>query len=315
MPEMSYAEALSQALVEIMEQEPRAVLIGGAFGPLGKRFANRIKQPPIAELGYCGIAVGAAMTGLRPIVSLGTASFIYEALPQVLNEASVARYGSAGQLSVPVVFHVRVGIRGAGAMQHSAAPQPIFWNTPGLQIAVPSSPADAKGLMLTAALRSQDPTIFIDHTRLHRLRGPVPDGPTEVPFGVAQVKREGKDVTVLATSVMVPRALEAAEQLAREDGIAAEVVDLRTLVPLDKAAVLASVAKTGRVLIADETQKSCGVGAELAALICEEAFFHLKAPVRRVAIPDVPIPYSKSEEDYVTPGSHHIMAGVREICR
>ncbi len=315
MAEMTFAEAVNQAIMEIMEREPRAILIGGIGGPARQKFPNRVKDPPIAELGYCGIAAGAAMTGLRPIVSVGTGTFIYEALPQVLNEAMVARYGSAGQVTCPVVFHIRAGIRGAGALQHSASPQPMFWNTPGIQIVAPATPADARGLMLTAALRSQDPTLFIDHQRLAGLRGPVPESDGEVPFGVAAVRREGSDVSIIACSIMVPRALEAAERLAREDGISAEVVDLRTLVPLDKGAILKSVAKTGRAVIADETQRSCGVTAELAAVLAEEGFQHLRAPVRRVAIPDVHISFAKTEEDYVTPSAHHIVAAAREIVR
>ena len=325
MREMTYAEALAEALYEVLEQDPRTVIIGGsfagddryraAFGELRRRFAGRISDPPISELGYCGIAIGAAMTGLRPVVGVGTASFIFEAFPQVVNEAAYAHYGSAGHVRVPVVFHMRAGIRGAGAIQHSASPQSMFWNTPGLTIAVPSTPADVKGLMRTAVLRDDNPTVFVDHSRLHGLRGPVPDGEWEVPFGVADIKRQGEDLTIIATSIMVPAALQAAEELASQDGLSVEVVDPRTLVPLDKATLLASVAKTGRVVVADETQRSCGVAAELAAIIAEEAFSYLRAPLRRVAIPDVPISYSKTEEEYVTPTAAKIVQAAREIWR
>lgn len=314
MAEMTFADAVNAAVMEIMEREPRTILIGGIGGPARQKYPNRVKDPPIAELGYCGIAAGAAMTGLRPIVGIGTGTFIYEGIPQVLNEAAVARYGSAGQVTCPVVFHIRAGIRGAGALQHSAAPQPMFWNTPGIQIVAPATPADAKGLMLTAGLRSQDPVLFVDHQRLAGLKGEVPDGDPNMPFGKAVVRREGTDVSIIASSIMVPRALDAAEQLARE-GISAEVVDLRTLVPLDKATVLASVAKTGRAIVADETQRSCGVSAELAAIIAEEGFSSLKAPVRRVAIPDVHISFARTEEDYVTPSAHHIVTAAKEICK
>ena len=248
-------------------------------------------------------------------MAVGTGSFLYEAWPQVVNEAAVICYGTRGQVTVPVVFHLLVGIRGAGAVQHSASPQAMLWNAPGLQIVCPGSPADAKGLMKTAALRSANPTIFVDHPRLQGLRGPVAEGDGEIPFGVAEVKRAGSDVTIVAASIMVPRALEAAETLAREDGIAAEVVDPRTLVPLDRAGILASVAKTGRVVVADETPRSCGVAAELAAIIADEGFSSLKAPIKRVAIPDVPIPYTQAEEDYITPSAAGIVAAAREICR
>ncbi len=324
MRDMTFAQALSLGLQEALEQDDRVVLIGasfggqsdgGAFAPLRERFSDRITDPPIAELGYCGIAIGAAMTGLRPIVAMGTGSFSYEAFPQIVNEAPLAHYGTRGQVTCPVVFHMRTGIRGAGALQHSSSPQAMFWNTPGLQIAVPGAPADARGLMKTAALRSENPTIFIDHGRLQAVTGPVDDiGPGEVPFGVAEVKRLGTDVTIVATSVMVPRAMDAAERLARS-GISAEVVDPRTLVPLDKHAILSSVAKTGRVVVADETQRSCGVTAELAAIIAEEGFWSLKAPVKRVAIPDVPVPYHEAEEDFITPTADRIVDAVNEICR
>ncbi len=323
MREITCGEALAEAIGEAMEADDRVRIIGFSFagapearaalGALRRRFGDRIKDPPISELGYCGIAVGAAMTGLRPLVGVGTGSFILEAMPQVVNEAGVARYGSGGQVSVPVVFHMRAGIRGSGAMQHSASPQAMFWNNPGLQIAVPGTPADVKGLMRTALLRSNNPTIFIDHGRLQSVSGPVPDGEWDVPFGVAEVKRPGRDVTIIATSIMVPRALDAAEELARE-GISAEVVDPRTLVPLDKAAILESVARTGRAVIADETQRSCGVASEIAAMLAEEAFGDLRAPVRRVSIPDTPISYSAPEEDYITPTVAKVVEAVKAVC-
>lgn len=324
MRELTYAEALAEGLRESLEQDARVVLIGAgfggltpyraAYGGLREQFADRITDPPISELGACGLAIGAAMTGLRPIVTLGTGSFSFEAFPQILNEAAVIHYETGGQVTVPVVFHMLVGIRGGGGVQHSASPQAMFWNTPGLQIAVPASPADAKGLMKTAALRSNNPTVFIDHALLQGIKGAVPEGDGELPFGVAEVKRTGSDVTIIATSIMVSRALEAAETLAGVDRISAEVVDPRTLVPLDRATLLASVAKTGRVVLADETHRSCGVAAELVAILAEEAFPYLKAPVRRVTIPDTPIPYSKSEEEYITPSAAAIVTAVRRAC-
>jgi pyruvate dehydrogenase E1 component beta subunit len=325
MKEMTYAQALSQGLVECLEADERVVMIGAGYGgltpyraeyaTLRERFSDRITDPPIAELGYCGIAIGAAMTGLRPIVAMGTGAFSYEAFPQIVNEAPQVYYGSRGQVTCPVVFHMMTGIRGAGALQHSASPQAMYWNTPGLEIIVPGSPADARGLMKTAALRSENPTIFIDHQRLQGVTGMVDDtGPGEIPLGVGEVKREGTDVTIVATSVMVARALEAAEELAKA-GISAEVVDPRTLVPLDKETILKSVAKTGRAVIADETQLSCGVTAEFAAIIADEGFASLKAAVKRVAIPNVPIPYHEAEEDYITPTAARIVEAVNKICR
>jgi pyruvate dehydrogenase E1 component beta subunit len=324
MSEMTYAEALALGLTECLDQDPRVVLINASFGGftlhraayavLREKYADRITDTPIAELGYCGIAIGAAMTGLRPIVALSTGAFSFEAWPQIINEAAVACYGSAGQVTAPVVFHMLTGIRGAGAVQHSHAPQSMFCNAPGLQVVAPGAPADARGLMKTAALHSNNPTIFIDHSRLQGFKGPVDRAVETLPFGVADVKRQGSDVTIVAVSIMVPRALEAAEALARE-GISAEVVDPRTLVPLDKQTILNSVAKTGRVVVADEGQLTCGVAAELAAVIVEEGFESLKAPVRRVGIPNVPVPYHQAEEDFITPTAAKIIAAAKDVCR
>ncbi len=323
MTNMTFARALSMGLQEVLEADERVVLMGAGFGgfqadpnayaPIRQRFGHRITNPPIAELGYCGIAIGAALTGLRPIVAIGTGSFSYEAFAQIANEAPQAYYRTRGQVTCPVVFHMRTGIRGAGALQPSQSPQPMYWNTPGLEIVVAGTPADARGLMKTAVLNSENPTIFIDHEQLQTITGEVDESQGPIPFGLADVKRRGSDVTIVATSIMVYRALEAAERLASE-GIDAEVVDPRTLVPLDKSTILDSVAKTGHVVIADETQRSCGVTAELAAIIADEGFESLKAPIKRVAIPDVPIPYHESEEAYITPSADWIVAAVKQIC-
>jgi pyruvate dehydrogenase E1 component beta subunit len=271
-----------------------------------------MKSPPIAELGFCGIAAGAAMAGLRPLVDIGTATFSYEAIPQIVNEAAVAYSNSGGQTNVPVTYFMRYGIRGGGGVQHSGSPQPWYWNTPGLQLAMPSSPADANGLLRTALLKSQNPTIFFAHERLMDERGPVPDGNHEIPFGQAAVKREGRDVTIIATGVQVPRALAAAEALAKE-GVSAEVVDPRTLEPLDKNTLLASVKKTGRVVVTDESHDNCSVAAGLAAIIADEAFASLRGPIKRVTIPHVPVPFAVSLEDYVTPTAERIVEAVRSL--
>ncbi len=261
--EMSFGEALVSALGEVLEQDKRVVLIGGGlvssgpaqaqFARLRQKFASRMKSPPIAEIGFCGIAAGAAMAGLRPLVDIGTATFSYEAIPQIVNEAAIAYSNSGGQINVPVTYFMRYGIRG-------------------------------KGLLRTALLKSQDPTIFFAHERLMNLRGPVPDGEYEIPFGKAEVKREGRDVTIIATGVQVPRALAAADALAK-DGISAEVVDPRTLEPLDKGTLITSVKKTGRLVITDESHDNCSVASGLAAIMADEAFASLRAPIKRVTIP------------------------------
>jgi len=322
--EMTIGEALVSALGEILAQDRRVVLIGGGlvgsgpgqaeFARLRQKYSNRMKSPPIAELGYCGIAAGAAMAGLRPLVDVGTATFSYEAIPQIVNEAAIAYSNSGGQTNVPVTYFMRYGIRGGGGVQHSGSPQPWYWNTPGLQVAMPGSPADAKGLLRTALLKSQDPTIFFAHERLMNERGQVPDGEYDIPFGRAYVKCEGRDVTIIATGVQVPRALAAAEMLDK-DGISAEVVDPRTLEPLDKPTIFASVKKTGRVVITDESHDNCSVASGLAAIIADEAFASLKAPVKRVTIPHVPVPYAVSLEDYVTPSAERIAETAKALVR
>jgi acetoin:2,6-dichlorophenolindophenol oxidoreductase subunit beta len=325
MREITYAEAVAEALSESLDEDPRVILIGGGFvgqGPaealmeeVRRKHGARMRRPPIAELAYCGVGIGAAMVGMRPLIALGTGTFSYEAIPQIVNEAAIACSNSGGQTRVPVTFHMNYGIRGAGGVQHSGTPQPWYWNTPGLQVAMPGSPADVKGLLRWAALRSQNPTVFMSHLGLLDLVGPVPEGPHEIPFGQAAVEREGTDVTIVATGIQVPRALEAAETLAREDDIAAEVVNPRTPQPLDLPTILTSVRKTGRVVVTDESHDHCGIAAGLAALIADEGFPALRAPIKRVSIPPVPIPYAQPLEDYITPLSARIVAAARAVVR
>jgi pyruvate dehydrogenase E1 component beta subunit len=321
--ELLYTEALAEAIDEILAEQPRVTLFGATFvgaGPnralmagIQERYADRIVWPPIAELAYCGIAIGAAMAGMRPIVDLSTATFSYEAIPQIVNEAAIAYANSAGRTTVPVVFHMLYGLRGGGAAQHSGSPQPWYWNTPGLQVAMPGSPADVKGLLRWASLKSQSPTVFLSHQRLFGVRGRVPDGHFEVRFGQAEIKRAGTDVTIVACGVQVPRALEAAESLATSDGLDCEVVDPRTLQPLDLATILASVRKTGRVVVTDESHDMCGVAAGLAALIADAGFDDLRAPIKRVSTLPVPVAYAASLEAAVTPSAERIAAAVRAI--
>ena len=316
MRQLNYRQALGEALTEVLTEDPRIVIFGAGFGGAfsgAQQFADRIKYPPIAELGYCGIATGAAMVGLRPIVDVSTGTFSYEAIPQIVNEAAIAHSNSAGQVSVPVIFHMLYGLRGQGGVQHSGSPQAWYWNTPGLQVAMPGSPGDAKGLMRWAALRSRNPTVFLGHHQLGEIEGPVPDEPFEIPFGQAEIKRSGADVTIIACGVQVPRALEAAQMLADEDGVDAEVLDPRTLQPLDTAAIVESVRKTGRVVVTDESHDDCGVASGLAAIVADEAFDALKAPVKRVSTMPVPVPYARPLEVYVTPRPDRIVEAVRQV--
>jgi pyruvate dehydrogenase E1 component beta subunit len=250
---------------------------------------------------------------MRPFVNYGTASFAFEAWNQILNEVGPAAFMSGGQLRVPLVLHMFAGIRGGGAAQHSTSPQAMFANAAGLELVLPSSPADAQGLLRTA-LRSDNPTVFITHTKLMGVVGDVPDGDFSIPFGQAAIKRAGRDVTVVATSLMVQEALKAADTLAQE-GIEVEVVDPRTIVPLDAAGIIASVRKTGRLVCVDEANGTCSIASEISALAAEEAFAALKVPILRVTRPSAPVSYSPPLEAYVTPTAEKIVAAVRKLMR
>lgn len=321
MKTISFAQALVDALYEVLQEDDRVSIIGGyvlGLGPqrslmdsIRKDFASRIADPPISEAAVASIGIGAAMAGARPFVDIGTASFVYPAWSPILNEAANAYYMTGGQTKVPVVFHMLHGLRGGGAAQHSHSPQAMMWNCPGLEIVLPSTPGDVKGL-LRSAMHSDNPTVLINHAKLLAVEGPVPEEPYEIPFGQADVKREGSDVTVVATSLMVQYALKAAETLAGE-GIEVEVVDPRTIVPLDRATILASVEKTGRLVVVDECHLSCSVASEIAAIVAEEGFQWLKKPIKRVATLDVPVPFSPPLESYVTPSPEKIVETVRSL--
>jgi pyruvate/2-oxoglutarate/acetoin dehydrogenase E1 component len=321
MPKMSFAAALVDALAIAMAEDPTVSIIGAyplGLGPqrtlmdrVRERFADRIIDPPIAEAGVAGLGAGAAMAGVRPFVDLGTASFSYLAWSQLVNEAAVAHYMSDGRITVPVVYHMLHGVRGGGAPQHSQSPQAMLWNAPGLEIVAPSTPADVKGLLLTA-IRSNNPTVVVNHAKLMGIEGEVPAGDRGIPFGRADIKRPGRDVTVVATSFMVQETLKAAEALAR-DGIEIEVVDPRTQVPFDEAAILDSVARTGRLVVVDECPLRGGVASEIAASVAEHGFRSLKAPILRVARADTPVPFSAPLEAAVTPDPAKIAAAVRRV--
>jgi len=317
----SYAEAMALGLREALSSDATVRLMGQYFFgltswrkltvALRKDFPDRIWDPPIAEAGYVGTGIGAAISGLRPIVDVATASFLFQAFSQVVNEAANIHSMTGGQTRVPMVIHVNHGIRGGGAAQHSHSPQAMLWNVPGLKIMTPSAPRDVRGLIATA-VADDNPVLWADHVKLFDVTEAVPDAPEAIPFGVADIKRHGTDVTIVATSYMVRRALEAAELLAL-DGISAEVVDPRTLVPFDRDTLLASVARTGRLVVVDECHRSCGVGAELVAIVAEDGFDLLRRPIRRVATLDVPIPFSRPMEAFVEVSVEKIVAAVRSI--
>ncbi len=319
MREILYAEALVEALRHQMETDERVHLLGQYFlgltphralmADLRDDYPDRVYYPPIAEVGYVGTGIGAAMAGLRPIVDIATASFMFQAWPQIVNEAANIHYMSGGQTAVPMVFHFNHGIRGGGAAQHSHSPQAMLWNTPGLEIMAPSTPRDVKGLVKTA-VATDNPTAWVDHVRLFDVSGPVPDEDDfAIPFGVADIKRVGSDVTIVATSWMVQLALQAGDELA-DRGIDVELVDPRTLVPLDETAILDSVAKTGRLVVVDECHRRCGVASEIVALVSEQLHGEMHVPPIRITAEDVPIPFSPPLEERVRPTVEKIVDAI-----
>lgn len=324
-------QAIAEAIRQEMERDPSVFVMGedvgvygGIFGAtyeLWKRFGDeRVRDTPISEMGFVGAAVGAALEGMRPIVEVMFVDFIGACFDQVLNHMSKITYMSGGQLKIPVVLMTAIGGGYNDAAQHSQCLYSLFAHLPGLKVVVPSTPYDAKGLMIQA-IRDDNPVVYCFHkglmglpwmTILEATWAPVPEEPYTIPFGVADIKREGKDVTIVAVAMMVHRALEAAEMLAKE-GIEAEIIDLRTLVPLDKEAVIRSVKKTHRLLVVDEDYRSFGLSGEIVSLVAEEALEYLDAPPRRLAVPDVPIPYSDPLEDFVIPNATRIAQVVREM--
>jgi len=320
--EMFYNEALGDALRLEMERDPRVIVIGediaehgGAFqvtaGLLDKFGPTRIRQTPISELGIVGAAVGAALTGLRPVVELMYVDFSGLAMDQLVNQAAQNRFMFGGQARVPMVMRTQGGSGRGNAAQHSKSLEAWFAHVAGLKVVMPSTPADAKGL-LTTAIRDDDPVIFLEHKLLYRTKGQVPTGEHLVPLGKADVKRAGTDLTIVTWSREVLFSLEAAEKLAA-DGIEAEVVDLRSLVPLDRDAVLASVRKTHRLLVVHEAIKRGGYGGEIAAMVAEEAFDDLDAPPRRLAGLETPIPYAQHLEKTVVPQVDDIVRVAKEL--
>lgn len=311
---LTFAQALARALNDALAADPNVVLLGSGFAglnveerqmltPIMEKYASRVMPTSISELGVAGACVGAALGGLRPVVDLTTGSFIFQAFPQVVNEAANIHYMSGGQARVPATFYCIGGVRGAGAAQHSHRTQAMLGNVPGLQLLLPGTASDAYHLLKWALLESQNPSVYFNHSLLFDEAEDFDPAAPMLPVGQARVLRAGSDVTLVTSSVIVPRALAAADTLAREHGIAAEVIDLRTLAPLDRDTVIRSVRKTGRVVIADECSRSFGTAAEIGLSIVEAAFDALKAPVRRVTTADVPIPFSPvlEEEVIVTP--------------
>jgi pyruvate dehydrogenase E1 component beta subunit len=320
---MTMREALNQALAEEMQRDENVFLLGeevaayqGAYkvskGLLEKFGEKRVIDSPITELGFAGLGVGAAMVGLRPVIEFMTFNFAILATDQIINSAAKMLYMSGGQFNIPIVFRGPNGSAYQVSSQHSQALESWFAHFPGLKVVMPSTPADAKGL-LKSSIRDDDPVIFLEQERMYGNKGEVPDDPDfTIPLGVAEVKREGTDCTVVARALAVPLALKAAEELERQN-VSVEVVDPRTIRPLDIETIINSVKKTNRVVIAEESHPFCGVAAEISAQIMERAFDYLDAPVKRLSGIDAPMPYARNLERLALPDVDKIVAAVREV--
>jgi pyruvate dehydrogenase E1 component beta subunit len=320
--EISLAQAVNEALAEEMRRDPAVFLVGEDVAEAGTPFKvtsglveefgpERVLDSPISEAGITGLGLGAAMTGMRPIVDVMFGDFLTLVMDQLVNQAAKAHYMSGGRLKAPMVLRTTLGATRRSAAQHSQSLHAWVAHAPGLKVVLPATPYDAKGL-LKSAIRDDNPVVFFEDKMMFATKGPVPDGEYTIPLGSADVKREGDDVTLIATSSMVYVALDAADLLAA-DGISAEVVDPRTLVPLDRETLAASARKTGRVVVVDEGHRSYGASAELAAVVAEEAFWWLDAPVRRAAALDVPVPFSPVLEDETVPTPERVAQTVEEL--
>jgi pyruvate dehydrogenase E1 component beta subunit len=320
---MSFREALNECLREEMTRDESVFLIGEEIGPSGGAFKvtegllstfgkDRILETPISESAIVGMAIGATLNGMRPIVEIMYSDFLSLCADHIVNGAAKVSYQYGGQACCPVVIRAPTGITGAGAgMHHSQSCESMLLNFPGLKVVVPSSPYDAKGL-LKSAIRDNDPVIFLEHKMLYNTVGNVPEEDYTIPLGSADVKREGDDVTIVCTGYMVPLSIEVAEKLQR-DGISCEILDLRTLLPLDENKVIESVRKTNRLIIVQEAPKKYGYGAEIAATIAEKAIEFLDSPIRRIANPGTPIPYTTFLEKAVIPAEKDIVETVKEL--
>jgi acetoin:2,6-dichlorophenolindophenol oxidoreductase subunit beta len=323
--ELTFGQAVREALAEEMRRDPSVFIMGEDVAEAGTPFkvlsglvqefgTERVMDTPISEAGFTGLAVGAAMTGMRPIVDIMFGDFLGLVMDQLANQAAKVHYMSGGTLKAPLVVRTTLGASRRSAAQHSQSLHAWPSHIPGLKVALPSTPRDAKGLLKTA-IRDDSPVVFFEDKMGYAIKGEVPEGDDFlIPFGQADIKRAGEDITIVATSSMVYVALQAAEQLAAA-GISAEVVDPRTTVPLDVETMVRSVKKTSRVIVVDEGYQSYGVTAEIAARIAEAAFYHLDAPVHRMGAMDVPVPFSPVLEDLTVPTAETVAAAARKLCR
>ena len=324
MREMTFTNAAREGLAEEMARDETIFVVGEGIGERGGNFnttlglyeqygPERLRDTPIIERGFIGMCTGAAMTGTRPIVDFMFFDFILDGLGELINQTAKIQYMSSGRLKMPIVLRGCIGVGGASATHHSGNYYPIFTHLPGIKVALPTTPRDAKGL-LKSAIRMDDPVLFLEHKSLLTVKGPVPDPEEDelIPFGVAAVRREGTDITAVALTAMVQRTLDAADELAAE-GVSVEVIDPRTVNPLDMDTILASVAKTGRLLVVDEDFGPAGIGSEIATQTMERAFDELDAPVRRLNGLYTPVPYSPPLEAAVVPNKDQIIQALRDL--
>jgi pyruvate dehydrogenase E1 component beta subunit len=322
--EITFAEAIREALAEELRRDPRIFIIGEDVAEAGTPFKvlsglveefgkERIIDAPISEPGFTGVGVGAAMTGMRPIVDIMFGDFLTLAMDQIVNQAAKIHYMSGGKLKAPIVFRTTMGATRRSAAQHSQSLQAWVSHVPGLKVVIPSTPYDAKGLLKTA-IRDDNPVVFIEDKLMYKMKGPVPAEEYLIPFGVADIKLKGEDITLVATSSMVQVALGAADKL-KEIGISAEVIDPRTTTPLDKQTLIDSAKKTSRAIVIDEGYEQYGVTAEIASVIADGAFYYLDAPVKRMGAMNVPIPFSPALEDLTVPTEETVFQMARSLCQ
>ncbi len=321
--ELTFAQAIREALAEEMRRDPSVFILGEDVAEAGTPFkvlsglveefgVERVIDTPISEAGITGLALGAAMTGLRPVVDIMFGDFIALTMDQMVNQAAKVHYMSGGKLKAPLVMRTTLGATRRSAAQHSQSLHAWFSHVPGLQVVLPATPYDAKGLLKTA-IRSENPVAFFEDKMMYRLKGPVPEQEYTIPFGVADIKRAGTDVTIVATSSMVQVALQAAKLL-EDVKISAEVIDPRTTWPLDKQTLVESAKKTSRAIVVDEGYERYGVTAEIASVIAEGAFYYLDAPVKRIGARDVPVPFSPPLEDATVPTGQAVFQAARVLC-
>lgn len=323
MRKITYAEAIREALRQEMRRDENIFLIGEDIGIYGGAFGvtyglinefgeERVRDTPISELAIVGTSLGAAITGMRPIAEIMFMDFTTLAMEQIVNQAAKMKYMFGGKAKVPMVIRTPAGSGTGAAAQHSQSLEAWFTHIPGLKVVMPSTPYDAKGLLISS-IRDDNPVIFIEHKLLYKISGEVPEEEYEIPLGVADVKREGEDLTIIAISIMVQRAISASKELKKE-GISVEILDPRTLKPYDKKTIIESIKKTGKVIIVHEACKTSGFGAEIAAMISEsESFDYLDAPIRRLGGLDIPIPYNRNLEKHAVPQTEDIINATKEL--